>query len=144
PRARPGSAASALGRRAVSSAHRARPGECGEMSCLRGAEPTAPRLDAYGAILGRVQPAAAPFAAPHPPPPTPAPPRPSLEVPMATFVDRVVLHVIGGSGGHGAASIRREKFNPLAGPDGGNGGRGGDVILEVDASTTTLLSYHHK
>ncbi len=63
---------------------------------------------------------------------------------MATFVDRVVLHVIGGSGGHGAASIRREKFKPLAGPDGGNGGRGGDVILEVDASTTTLLSYHHK
>ncbi|MEE1649826.1 GTPase ObgE [Brachybacterium sp. J144] len=63
---------------------------------------------------------------------------------MATFVDRVVLQVVAGSGGHGAASIRREKFKPLAGPDGANGGRGGDVILEVDASTTTLLSYHHK
>ena len=63
---------------------------------------------------------------------------------MATFVDRVRLHVVAGSGGHGAASIRREKFKPLAGPDGANGGRGGDVILEVDASTTTLLPYHHK
>ncbi|MCS6710829.1 GTPase ObgE [Brachybacterium sp. EF45031] len=63
---------------------------------------------------------------------------------MATFVDRVVLHVAGGNGGHGAASIRREKFKPLAGPDGANGGRGGDVILEVDPSTTTLLAYHHK
>lgn len=63
---------------------------------------------------------------------------------MATFVDRVELQVAAGSGGHGAASIRREKFKPLAGPDGANGGRGGDVILEVDASTTTLLSYHHK
>ena len=63
---------------------------------------------------------------------------------MATFVDRVRLHVVAGSGGHGAASIRREKFKPLAGPDGANGGRGGDVILEVDASSTTLLPYHHK
>ncbi|MGO1228741.1 GTPase ObgE [Brachybacterium sp. AOP42-C2-15] len=63
---------------------------------------------------------------------------------MATFVDRVQLQVAGGSGGNGAASIRREKFKPLAGPDGANGGRGGDVILEVDGSTTTLLEYHHK
>lgn len=63
---------------------------------------------------------------------------------MATFVDRVQLQVAGGSGGNGTASIRREKFKPLAGPDGANGGRGGDVILEVDGSTTTLLEYHHK
>ncbi|MDN5820309.1 MAG: GTPase ObgE [Brachybacterium sp.] len=63
---------------------------------------------------------------------------------MATFVDRVELQVVGGSGGHGAASIRREKFKPLAGPDGADGGRGGNVILEVDASTTTLLQYHHR
>ncbi|SDQ05378.1 GTPase ObgE [Quadrisphaera sp. DSM 44207] len=62
---------------------------------------------------------------------------------MATFVDRVVLHVAGGNGGHGAASVHREKFKPLGGPDGGNGGRGGDVVLEVDPSTTTLLDYHH-
>lgn len=62
---------------------------------------------------------------------------------MATFVDRVVLHAAGGDGGHGCASIRREKFKPLAGPDGGNGGNGGDVVLEVDPQVTTLLEYHH-
>ena len=62
---------------------------------------------------------------------------------MASFVDRVVLHVAGGNGGNGVASVHREKFKPLGGPDGGNGGRGGDVVLEVDPQTTTLLSYHH-
>ncbi len=62
---------------------------------------------------------------------------------MTTFVDRVVVHVAAGSGGNGCASVHREKFKPLGGPDGGNGGRGGDVILEVDTSTTTLLDYHH-
>lgn len=62
---------------------------------------------------------------------------------MASFVDRVLVHGKGGDGGHGAASIRREKFKPLAGPDGGNGGRGGSVILEVDPQVTTLLEFHH-
>ena len=63
---------------------------------------------------------------------------------MATFVDRVVLHVAAGKGGHGCASIHREKFKPLGGPDGGNGGRGGSVILEVDPSTSTLLDFHRR
>ena len=62
---------------------------------------------------------------------------------MASFVDRVVLHVSGGTGGHGCVSVHREKFKPLGGPDGGNGGNGGDVILRVDPQTTTLLDYHH-
>ena len=62
---------------------------------------------------------------------------------MTIFVDRVELSVAAGNGGHGCASIFREKFRPLGGPDGGNGGRGGDVILAVDPSTTTLLEYHH-
>jgi GTPase len=62
---------------------------------------------------------------------------------MASFVDRVVLHVSGGTGGHGCVSIKREKFKPLGGPDGGNGGNGGDVILRVSSQTTTLLDYHH-
>jgi GTP-binding protein len=62
---------------------------------------------------------------------------------MTSFVDHVVLHVSAGDGGNGCASIHREKFKPLGGPDGGNGGRGGDVVLVVDPSTTTLLDYHH-
>src|SRR5687768_9464323 len=62
---------------------------------------------------------------------------------MASFVDRVVLHAHGGDGGNGVASIRREKFKPLAGPDGGTGGDGGSVRLVVDPQTTTLLEYHH-
>jgi len=62
---------------------------------------------------------------------------------VANFVDRVVLHVSGGTGGHGCVSVHREKFKPLGGPDGGNGGDGGDVILRVDHQTTTLLDYHH-
>ena len=61
----------------------------------------------------------------------------------ATFVDRVVLHVAGGRGGNGCASIHREKFKPFGGPDGGNGGRGGNVVLVVDRNVTTLLDYHH-
>lgn len=63
---------------------------------------------------------------------------------MTTFVDRVVLHVAAGDGGHGCASVHREKFKPLGGPDGGNGGRGGDVVLVVDPSVTTLLALHHR
>ena len=62
---------------------------------------------------------------------------------MTTFVDRVVLHVAAGNGGHGVASVKREKFKPLGGPDGGNGGKGGSVILAVDPQSTTLLDYHH-
>ena len=52
---------------------------------------------------------------------------------MAEFADHVMLQVQAGHGGNGCASVHREKFKPLGGPDGGNGGRGGDVILEVDA-----------
>jgi GTP-binding protein len=63
--------------------------------------------------------------------------------PAHNFVDRVVLHVEAGNGGNGCASVHREKFRPLGGPDGGNGGRGGDVILEV-GSDTTLLDYHRR
>jgi GTP-binding protein len=61
---------------------------------------------------------------------------------MATFVDQVTLHLRAGSGGNGCVSVRREKFKPLAGPDGGNGGNGGDIILVADPQVTTLLNYH--
>ncbi|MGE5137553.1 MAG: GTPase ObgE [Gemmatimonadota bacterium] len=63
---------------------------------------------------------------------------------MAEFADRVALHVKAGDGGHGCASIHREKFKPLGGPDGGNGGRGGDIILEVDPGVATLLDFHRR
>ncbi len=62
---------------------------------------------------------------------------------VPTFVDRVELHVTAGRGGNGVASVHREKFKPLGGPDGGNGGPGGSVILRVDPDVTTLLDYHH-
>ncbi|SEC16196.1 GTP-binding protein [Paramicrobacterium humi] len=61
---------------------------------------------------------------------------------MATFVDRVTLHLTAGNGGNGCVSVRREKFKPLAGPDGGNGGNGGDIVIVADGQVTTLLPYH--
>ena len=62
---------------------------------------------------------------------------------MTTFIDRVTLYASAGKGGDGCVSVKREKFKPLGGPDGGNGGRGGDIILIVDAGVTTLLDFHH-
>ena len=61
---------------------------------------------------------------------------------MARFVDRVVIHTRAGSGGNGCASVHREKFKPLGGPDGGNGGRGGDVILEADHDLNNLIAQY--
>ncbi len=58
---------------------------------------------------------------------------------MTTFVDEVTLHLAAGDGGDGCVSVRREKFKPLAGPDGGNGGDGGDIVLVADRQETTLL-----
>jgi len=63
---------------------------------------------------------------------------------MSRFVDRVVLHAIAGAGGNGCASVHREKFKPLGGPDGGNGGRGGSIVLVVDPGVHTLLDFHHR
>ncbi|MBC7630730.1 GTPase ObgE [Aeromicrobium sp.] len=63
---------------------------------------------------------------------------------VPSFVDKVTLHVAGGSGGDGVSSGHREKFKPLGGPDGGNGGHGGDVILKVAADVTTLIDFHHE
>ncbi len=62
---------------------------------------------------------------------------------MPRFVDRVVIHTIAGNGGNGCASVHREKYKPLGGPDGGNGGRGGSVILVVDPQVHTLLDFHY-
>ena len=54
---------------------------------------------------------------------------------IPTFVDQVTLHLAAGRGGNGVASVKREKFKPLGGPDGGNGGQGGSIILQVDTSS---------
>jgi GTPase len=63
---------------------------------------------------------------------------------VAEFADQAELRVQGGNGGNGCASVHREKFKPLGGPDGGNGGHGGEVILRVDPSTATLLDFHRR
>ncbi|NBE84562.1 GTPase ObgE [Micromonospora rubida] len=62
---------------------------------------------------------------------------------MTMFVDRVVLHLQAGDGGHGCVSIHREKFKPFGGPDGGNGGHGGSVTMVVDPQVHTLLDFHY-
>lgn len=58
-----------------------------------------------------------------------------------TFVDEALLHVSSGAGGPGAVHFRREKFEPNGGPDGGDGGRGGDIVLVASRNENTLLSF---
>jgi len=60
------------------------------------------------------------------------------------FVDQAIIHVIAGTGGSGAEAWRREKFVRLGGPFGGDGGRGGHVILRADAQLATLLDYRYQ
>jgi GTPase len=63
---------------------------------------------------------------------------------VTQFIDEVVLHVRAGDGGAGCVSFRREKFIPKGGPDGGDGGKGGDVLFEVSESIATLLDFRHR
>ena len=60
------------------------------------------------------------------------------------FIDRVVVKVEAGTGGSGASSFRREKFVPMGGPDGGDGGRGGDVVVRGDSNLATLLDFTYR
>jgi GTP-binding protein len=60
------------------------------------------------------------------------------------FIDQVIVRVRAGNGGSGIVSFRREKFIPMGGPDGGDGGRGGDVIVRADSNLATLLDYTYR
>jgi len=60
------------------------------------------------------------------------------------FVDRAIIEVRAGTGGSGAEAFRREKYVPRGGPSGGDGGRGGDVVLEADSQLSTLLDYSYR
>ena len=60
------------------------------------------------------------------------------------FIDQVSISVKAGDGGDGCCSFRREKYIPMGGPDGGDGGKGGDVILEADPNLTTLIDLKYK
>ena len=60
------------------------------------------------------------------------------------FLDHVQIKVTGGRGGDGAVSFRREKYVPRGGPNGGDGGHGGDVILVPEHNTSTLAAYRYE
>src|SRR5205085_4258734 len=68
----------------------------------------------------------------------------SSESGAVLFIDRAVIRVEGGTGGSGATSFRREWRTPMGGPDGGDGGRGGNVIVRGDKNLATLLDYTYR
>ncbi|WP_322995641.1 GTPase ObgE [Castellaniella sp.] len=59
------------------------------------------------------------------------------------FVDEATIEVVAGKGGNGVASFRREKFIPMGGPDGGDGGRGGSILAVADRNINTLIDYRY-
>ena len=57
------------------------------------------------------------------------------------FIDEAFIEITAGNGGRGCLSFRREKYIPKGGPDGGDGGKGGSILLETDESLTTLQDF---
>ena len=60
------------------------------------------------------------------------------------FVDKAEITIKSGKGGNGCVSFRREPFIPQGGPDGGNGGKGGSIVLVADANLRTLMDFRYK
>lgn len=60
------------------------------------------------------------------------------------FTDRVKITIKAGNGGNGAATFHREKYVPNGGPDGGDGGKGGDIVFETDPAAGSLIGFHYK
>ena len=60
------------------------------------------------------------------------------------FIDEAIIEVVAGDGGAGASHFRREKYVPLGGPDGGDGGKGGSVLLVADRNKQTLLDFKYR
>ena len=60
------------------------------------------------------------------------------------FIDRARIYIKAGDGGNGAVSFRREKYVPAGGPDGGDGGKGGDIVFEVDEGLRTLIDFKYR
>ncbi|MFQ5453676.1 MAG: hypothetical protein ACE5D6_05770, partial [Candidatus Zixiibacteriota bacterium] len=69
---------------------------------------------------------------------------PKSEYLLIMFIDYVEIEVTAGDGGHGCIAFHTEKFIPKGGPDGGDGGRGGDIVIVADSHLTTLLDYRYK
>jgi len=60
------------------------------------------------------------------------------------FIDLALIHIRSGNGGSGCTSFRREKFIEFGGPDGGDGGKGGDVIVRAISNLNTLIDFKYK
>ncbi|HOJ80185.1 MAG TPA: GTPase CgtA, partial [Clostridiales bacterium] len=60
------------------------------------------------------------------------------------FIDRAKIYIKAGDGGNGIVSFRREKYVPAGGPDGGDGGKGGDIVFEVDEGLRTLIDFRYR